>query len=55
MEMPVLRQQVVALRQQLEVALKEKRATETMQRVWLAITVIAVIFGLIFGIQPRLG
>jgi hypothetical protein len=55
MEMPVLRQQVVALQQQLEVAITEKRATETMQRVWLAITVVAVVVGLIFGIQPRLG
>jgi hypothetical protein len=55
METPVLHQQIAALQQQLEVAIKEKRATETMQRVWLAITVIAVIFGLIFGIQPRLG
>ncbi len=55
MEMPVLRQQVAALQQQLEAALKEKRATETMQRLWLAITVVAVVLGLIFGIQPRLG
>ena len=55
MEMPVLRQQVAALQQQLEGTIKEKRASETMQRVWLAITVVAVVLGLIFGIQPRLG
>ena len=55
METPVLRQQIASLKEQLAVALKEKRATETLQRIWLAITVIAVIFGLIFGIQPRLG
>ena len=55
METPVLRQQISALKDQLATALKEKKATETLQRVWLAITVIAVIFGLIFGIQPRLG
>jgi hypothetical protein len=55
MEMPVLRQQVSALQDQLTAAIKEKKATETLQRIWLAITVIAVIFGLIFGIQPRLG
>jgi hypothetical protein len=55
MEAPVLRQQIAALQDQLAGALKEKRATETLQRIWLAITVIAVIFGLIFGIQPRLG
>ena len=55
MEMPVLRQQVASLQQQLEGTIKEKRASETMQRVWLAITVVAVVLGLIFGIQPRLG
>ena len=55
METPVLRQQITVLQDQLAAALKEKRATETLQRIWLAITVIAVIFGLIFGIQPRLG
>jgi hypothetical protein len=55
METPVLRQQIASLKDQLAAAIKEKRATETLQRIWLAITVIAVIFGLIFGIQPRLG
>ena len=55
METPVLRQQIATLQGQLAAALKEKRATETLQRIWLAITVVAVIFGLIFGIQPRLG
>lgn len=55
MEVPVLRQQIVALKSQLAAAIKEKRATETLQRIWLAITVIAVIFGLVFGIQPHLG
>ena len=55
METPVLRQQIATLQDQLSAALKEKKATETLQRIWLAITVIAVIFGLIFGIQPRLG
>ncbi len=55
MQTPVLRQQIAALQQQLDATVKEKRAAETMQRVWLAITVVAVVFGLIFGIQPRLG
>ena len=55
METPVLRQQIATLQDQLAAALKEKRATETLQRIWLAITVVAVVFGLIFGIQPRLG
>jgi hypothetical protein len=55
LEMPGLREQVASLQGQLATALKEKRATETLQRIWLAITVIAVILGLIFGIQPRLG
>jgi hypothetical protein len=55
METPVLRQRIATLQQQLDATVKEKRATETLQRIWLAITVVAVIFGLIFGIQPRLG
>jgi hypothetical protein len=55
METPVLRQQIATLQDQVAAVLKEKRATETLQRIWLAITVVAVIFGLIFGIQPRLG
>jgi hypothetical protein len=55
LEMPALRQQVAALQEQLEAVSKEKKASETMTRIWLAITVVAVVFGLIFGIQPRLG
>ena len=55
MEMPVLRQQMAALQEQLAATIKEKRATEVLSRVWLAITVLALIFGLVFGIQPRLG
>jgi hypothetical protein len=55
METPVLRQQAAALQDQLAATIKEKRATEMLSRIWLAITVLAVIFGLIFGIQPRLG
>lgn len=55
MEAPLLRQQIAALQDQLTLAIKEKRATEVLSRVWLAITVLAVIFGLVFGIQPRLG
>jgi hypothetical protein len=55
METPVLKQQIETLQKQLDSAIKEKKATETLQRIWLAITVIAVVFGLIFGIQPRLG
>lgn len=54
MQTPVLRQQIAALQQRLDGAVKEKRATETLQRIWLAITVVAVVIGLIFGIQPRL-
>ncbi len=55
LETPVLRQQIAALQDQLASTIKEKRATEMLSRVWLAITVLAVIFGLVFGIQPRLG
>jgi hypothetical protein len=55
LETPLLRQHIATLQYQLDTALKEKRATEVLSRVWLAITVLAVIFGLVFGIQPRLG
>jgi hypothetical protein len=55
MQTPVLRQQISALQDQLAATQKEKRATETLQRLWLAITVVAVVLGLIFGMQPRLG
>jgi len=55
LETPLLRQHIATLQDQLDTALKEKRATEVLSRVWLAITVLAVIFGLVFGIQPRLG
>ena len=55
LEAPGLRQQVAALQDQLAATQKEKRATEMLSRIWLAITVLAVIFGLVFGIQPRLG
>ncbi|MFL6680187.1 MAG: hypothetical protein ACJ8IK_17775 [Burkholderiaceae bacterium] len=55
LEAPLLRQQVDKLQEQVVAVQKEKKAAETLQRIWLAITVIAVVFGLIFGIQPRLG
>jgi hypothetical protein len=55
MEAPLLSQQIDKLQELLVSAQREKKATETLQRIWLAITVIAVVFGLIFGIQPRLG
>ncbi len=53
MEMPLLRQQVAALQEQLEGTTREKRAAETLQRLWLAITVLAVVLAIVFGIQPR--
>ena len=55
MEAPGLHKQIAALQDQLASAIKEKRATEMLSRIWLGITVLAVIFGLVFGIQPRLG
>ncbi len=54
MEVPLLRQQIAALQEQLSGVGKEKRTAETLQRVWLAVTVLAVVFGIVFGIQPRL-
>ena len=55
LEAPGLRQQIEALQDQLASTMREKRASEMLSRIWLAITVLAVIFGLVFGIQPRLG
>jgi hypothetical protein len=54
LEMPLLRRQVDALTEQLAATQAEKRVSQTLQRLWLAITVLAVVLGLIFGIQPRL-
>jgi hypothetical protein len=55
LEVPVLRQQVAALQGVIVGMSKEKKATETLSRIWLAVAVVAVVLGLIFGIQPRLG
>jgi hypothetical protein len=55
LETPQLRQQVAALQDQLTAARKTQRATETLQRIWLAVTVLAVLFALVLAIQPRLG
>jgi len=55
MELPQARQQAAALQQQLTAAHKTQRATETLQRIWLAVTVLAVLFALVLAIQPRLG
>ena len=54
-EVPALRQQVAGLRDVVTGLTKEKKATETLSRIWLAIAVVSVVLGLIFGIQPRLG
>jgi hypothetical protein len=55
MELPQTRQQVAALQEQLTAAHKTQRATETLQRIWLAVTVLAVLFAVVLAIQPRLG
>ena len=55
LELPPLRQQVARLQEVVVGLSKEKRATEVLSRIWLAVAVIAVVLGLIFGIQPRLG
>lgn len=55
LEVPVLRQQVAALKEAVVGLSGEKRATEMLSRIWLAVAVVAVVLGLIFGIQPRLG
>lgn len=55
LELPPLRQQVAGLQEVVVGLSKEKRATEVLSRIWLAVAVIAVVLGLVFGIQPRLG
>jgi hypothetical protein len=49
----LLKRQVEALESQVEGLAKDRRAAEVMMRVWLAITVLAVMFAIVFGIQPR--
>jgi hypothetical protein len=52
-QVSVLKRQVEALRSQVAGLDRERRAAEVLSRVWLAVTVLAVAFGIVFGIQPR--
>ena len=52
-ELPVMRKQLEALEAQVAGLDRERRAAEVMTRVWLAITGLAVVFGIVFGIQPH--
>jgi len=49
-----LKRQVEALESQVDGLVRDRRAAEVMSRVWLAITLLAIVFGIAFGIQPRL-
>jgi hypothetical protein len=49
-----LKRQVEGLEAQVEGLARERRAAEVMSRIWLVITLFAVVFGIVFGIQPRL-
>ncbi|MGN6525742.1 MAG: hypothetical protein ACTHL8_05085 [Burkholderiaceae bacterium] len=48
-----LKRQVEALEAQIDGLARDRRAAEVMSRIWLAVTVLAVVFGIVFGIQPR--
>ena len=50
----VLRRQVEALESQVDGLARDRRAAEVMSRIWLAVTLLAVVFGIVFGIQPRM-
>lgn len=49
-----LKRQVEALESQIDGLWRDRRAAEVMSRIWLAITLFAVVFGIVFGIQPRM-
>ncbi len=49
-----LKRQVEALESQIDGLARDRRAAEVMSRIWLVITLCAVVFGIVFGIQPRL-
>ncbi|MET0384066.1 MAG: hypothetical protein ABW032_11650 [Burkholderiaceae bacterium] len=49
----VFKRRAEALESQVEGLAKDRRAAEVMSRIWLAITVLAIVFGIVFGIQPR--
>jgi hypothetical protein len=54
LEASVLRKRVDVLEAEVAAVTKEKRASEVLARIWLAITVVSLVCGLIFGIQPRI-
>ena len=49
-----LKRQVEALQTQIDGLARDRRAAEVMSRIWLVVTLFAVVFGIVFGIQPRL-
>jgi hypothetical protein len=54
LEAAVLRKKVATIEARIVAVMKEKRASEVLARIWLAISVVSLVFGLIFGIQPRI-
>lgn len=49
-----LKRQVEGLQAHIDGLDRERRAAEVLSRVWFAVTVLAVGFGIVFGIQPHL-
>lgn len=55
LEAALLRQRVQALENEVRTVNGERRAAEFMTRVWLAISLLSFVFGIVMWIQPRLG
>ena len=49
-----LKRQVEALESQIDGLARDRRAAEVMSRLWLVVTLFAIVFGIVFGIQPRM-
>jgi hypothetical protein len=49
-----LKRQIEALQAQVVGLDRDRRTAEVMSRVWIAVTLLAVVFGIVFGIQPRI-
>jgi hypothetical protein len=54
LEAGILRKRADALQAQLTAMTREKRASDFLSRIWLAVSVVCLVLGLVFGIQPRL-
>lgn len=54
LEALVLRKRVAALEAEVRQASNERRAAEVLSRIWLAISLVSFVFGIVMAIQPHL-